>query len=138
MTLIPLFLSDFWPGILNLTNAKQLKINEELMPVAWQELVVIFSFIQGDLGHRTKNVLFGIMLWKIFRIVWLKIFTCSYIFFPRKKITLINIFNRAINCISFSLAIIPNFTSIWWRILNLQIKLSFEIYYLMVTVWVRW
>ena len=34
MTLIRLFLSDFWPGILNLTNAKQLKINEELMPVA--------------------------------------------------------------------------------------------------------
>ena len=32
-----LFLSDFWLGILNLKNAKNLKrkTNEEIMPIAW-------------------------------------------------------------------------------------------------------
>ena len=37
MILVLLFLSDFWLGILNLKNAKNLKqkISEELMPIAW-------------------------------------------------------------------------------------------------------
>ena len=35
--LVLLFLSDFWLGILDLKNAKNLKqkISEELMPIAW-------------------------------------------------------------------------------------------------------
>ena len=37
MILILLFLSDFWLGILNLKNVKNLKrnISKELMPIAW-------------------------------------------------------------------------------------------------------
>ena len=36
MILIPLFISDFWLGLINLKHAKHLKkISEELMPIAW-------------------------------------------------------------------------------------------------------
>ena len=36
MILMLLFLSDFWIGILDFKNTKQLKkISEELMPIAW-------------------------------------------------------------------------------------------------------
>ena len=77
---------------------------------------LILSFIQGGSLSSHKIILLRIKLWKIFSNVLLKSSTCSCTFLPEDRP--IKTFNRVVNWVCLRSIVIPNFTAMWWRILN--------------------
>ena len=80
---------------------------------------LILSFMQEGFLSSHEIILFGIKLWKMFSMFRLNEITCSLIYFSQNRS--IKLINCIINKISLTLSIIPEFTSIRLRILNVWV-----------------